>query len=270
VSRSILVPLDGSVQARSALPIARTLARLSGATVHLLHVSEPALRPADAVHRLAVTGEAGVMETCAGSPAAAILAAVRRWHAETVVMSTHAGHPRRGRGLGSVAEAVLAGAGVPVVFVRPERGEQAWDPHALLLPLDGSPTSAGAMGHAIALAASFGGRIELLHVTGPQQTREPEAGAFGAPYYADQPQHEWPAWSGEFVARARCGCGHDQCPIHLHVAHGQPGPETVRFASEHAVDMIVVSWRGRFEADRAATVRAVLEGAPCPVVVIKV
>ena len=42
--RSILVPLDGSGPSEHALPIAATIARASGATLHLTHVHVPAAK----------------------------------------------------------------------------------------------------------------------------------------------------------------------------------------------------------------------------------
>ena len=42
--RSILAPLDGSVLSEHALPAAATVARASGATLHLTHVHVPAAK----------------------------------------------------------------------------------------------------------------------------------------------------------------------------------------------------------------------------------
>ncbi|MFN7147831.1 MAG: universal stress protein, partial [Myxococcota bacterium] len=72
----VLVPLDGSTAARSALPVAHTLARHLGASVHLVHVSDPAL-PAAEIDRRFDAGRVEVVHAASGDPAAAILAAAR-------------------------------------------------------------------------------------------------------------------------------------------------------------------------------------------------
>jgi nucleotide-binding universal stress UspA family protein len=267
----VILPLDGSVEARAALPVARTLARMEGATLHVLHVSELPLDAPDADQRLRVSGEGDtiIVDTSAGDPAAAILAATRRWDPSVVVLSTHCGHPRPGSGLGSVAEAVLLAAGVPIVFVHPRRGEVLWEPKLLLLPLDGTPTSAHAVTHAARLAGESGARVSLLHVTAAGPCHTQEAGTLTTPLYADQPQHEWPAWRDEFLARAVC---HTHVPdgLNLKVAQGSPGAETLRVAARDQADLIVLAWHGVLDETHGATLRTVLSAATCPVMVVRV
>lgn len=268
----VIVPLDGSQDARAALPVARALARMEGATLHVLHVSTSRLAPPDADHRLRVGGEGDslVVDTFCGDPATAILEASKRWESTMLVLSSHCGHPRPGSGLGSVAEAVLLAASVPVVFVNPSRGETAWEPRMLLLPLDGTPTSAQTVAHGSRLACESGARLSLLHVAAPGPPAG-EPGTITPPLYADQPQHEWPAWRDEFLARAVCHCQH-ALPggLHLSVANGVPGVETVRVATADHADLIVLGWHGLLDETHGATLRTVLFGATCPVMVVRV
>ncbi len=266
----VVVPLDGSRESRAALPVGRTLARLTGATLHVVHVSPTALAAIDAEQRLAVCGEGDtvVVDTPTGDPAAAILASAHQWEPSFVVMSAHSGHPRASTGLGHVAEAVLRAAERPVVFVPPRRGEAAWEPTAVLLPLDGTPASASAMPHATRIAHASGADLVLLHVAAAGLPPEREAGTIRPPRYADQPQHEWPAWSDEFISRAACHCG-DKDQMRLYVAKGAPGPETLRVASEENADLIVIAWHGVLNDTHAATLRSVLTGASCPVMIVR-
>ncbi len=134
----ILVPLDGSPAAEAALPVAVELARASDASLLVLRVAslrfdqEPG--PVDA--RLAPIHEAetylqtvrervgslgGRVATVIwqGSPAAAIVKAVRAYQADMVVMTTHGRTGLEREMFGSVAEAVLRGVTVPVLVVRP-------------------------------------------------------------------------------------------------------------------------------------------------------
>jgi nucleotide-binding universal stress UspA family protein len=136
--RTILVPLDGSILAESALPEAAELARQRGARLLLVRAAEAhvpvAVDPtesqvrvvqeaetylASVKARLAATGITDV-ETSVwyGPPAYAIVEAARLRHADLIVMTTHG---RSGLGrliLGSVAESVLRGTTTPILLLR--------------------------------------------------------------------------------------------------------------------------------------------------------
>ena len=134
----ILIPLDGSALAESALGKATELAGDGGATLMLLRAAEarslPGVDPTEAqveVVREAEEYLAGVtarlstqgiksVETSVwyGSAASAIVEAARLRKADMIVMSTHG---RSGLGrliLGSVAESVLRGTTTPILLLR--------------------------------------------------------------------------------------------------------------------------------------------------------
>jgi nucleotide-binding universal stress UspA family protein len=133
----ILVPLDGSHLAELALPRATDLARPAGATVVLLRAAaahtingDPAEAQILAVReaeeylgrvaaRLRAEGFEKVETSVWYGPAApAIVDAARLRRADLIVMSSHG---RSGLGrliLGSVAESVLRGTGVPILLLR--------------------------------------------------------------------------------------------------------------------------------------------------------
>jgi nucleotide-binding universal stress UspA family protein len=139
----ILVPLDGSETAEAVLPAAQALAGPLGAELVVLRVVEP-LTAVEAVatagvvapdtlflreleakeylgrvrERLARAGLRVRAELRRGQAAPEILAAVADTQADLVAMSSH-GRSGLGRLLfGSVAQAVLARATVPVLVVR--------------------------------------------------------------------------------------------------------------------------------------------------------
>ena len=58
--------------------------------------------------------------------------------------------------------------------------------------------------------------------------------------------------------------------VRLLMGHGEPAEETIRVANEESVDLIVLAWKGRWEAPHASTVKAVLRDAPCPILVTRV
>jgi nucleotide-binding universal stress UspA family protein len=137
--KTILVPLDGSILAESAVAPAVDLAREHGAKLVLLRAAEAhslpmadpteaqvqAVRAAeeyltDARRRVTQAGVAAVdTSVWYGAPAEAIVEAARYRGADLIVMSSHG---RSGLGrlvLGSVAESVQRATRVPILLIRP-------------------------------------------------------------------------------------------------------------------------------------------------------
>jgi nucleotide-binding universal stress UspA family protein len=138
--KRIMVPLDGSPLAESALPEAFDLAR-EGATLVLMRAAEAARLPsadpieaqvrivdeaevylADVAERARAAGAQGAETTVwYGAPAESIIEAADARGVDLIVMSSHG---RSGLGrivLGSVAETVLRGTTIPILLVRDRR-----------------------------------------------------------------------------------------------------------------------------------------------------
>jgi nucleotide-binding universal stress UspA family protein len=185
--RNILVPLDGSLLAERALPYAEHLAQASGARLllvraalaHGLYGRGPLQSEAQAVREAqrylketaARLSKPGVVETAMfyGDAAEAILEEIRLRKIDLVVMATH-GRSGIGRWLfGSVAQQVLSHIEVPLLLV-PLACEADWPaapPARVLVPLDGSPLAAEALGPACELAAGLGAELFLLRAVDP-------------------------------------------------------------------------------------------------------
>jgi nucleotide-binding universal stress UspA family protein len=152
---TILVPLDGSTLAESALAKATELCQSTGARLWLIRAAEahrlPGGDPTEAqvevvaeaekylgqvAERLRAQGM-GKVETSVwyGPPAHAIVEGARLYRADLIVMTTHG---RSGLGrliLGSVAESVLRGTTTPILLLRAAG--------APLAPLTGAGEPAG-------------------------------------------------------------------------------------------------------------------------------
>lgn len=270
---AILLPLDGRAHALSALPVASALAKTLGATLHVLHVGERATAPQEMLEALGVAVEelrGSVFDQPTGRAGEAILRSAEEQLGPLIVMCTHTGMDKPRGALGHVAEEVLREAPCPVILVQPERGRQSWSLRRILLPQDGTPATSAAMDPAGDLAHRTGAEVLVLHVATPRAGRPAEPGTLTVPCYLDQPQHEWPAWATEFIHRMT-GLGHPPADVRfrLSVATGEPGREIVRFAREHEADLIVLAWHCRWEPERAATMKAVIRRATCPVLIIR-
>ena len=175
--------------------------------------------------------------------------------------------PREGLVLGPIADSVLTEAVGPVVLVRPERGDVAWSLQRLLLAHDGTPTATAALRPATLLGTRAGARVWAVHVGQARAAPPCEPGSFPAPRYVDQQQHEWPAWTREFASSFATGCAPGLAQPELTLEAGEPASNIVRFAAEHAVDLVALAWRGSLDAERALALKAVLRDASCPTMI---
>lgn len=211
--KRILVPLDGSLRAERALPVAARIARASQGTVVMLRVVSlpmqygPPSAPATYTSELLDTEEMGARDyltsvaqsdTLAGvpteiqvetaSPALAILNAATTRHADLIVISSHGRTGLARWVLGSVAQHVVRHSAVPVLVLR-EHGPSPVEPHPdkehlfrVLVPLDGSPLAEATLEPAVELATALttpgAGALHLVLVLLPYEadtTNMPEA-----------------------------------------------------------------------------------------------
>jgi nucleotide-binding universal stress UspA family protein len=273
----VLVALDGSPAAATALPIARTVAAQLGADVEALYVApEEAPDPAlwRRLRRPLEPHEVIQIRSRAGDPAAGILEVATLPGLALLVLTTHGRRVERGRALAHVAEAVAAGTDRPVLLVRPEAAGEVeaggWSLRKVLIPVDGTPTTAALLRPATELAGRLGLTIDLLYVAGPDQPAPDEPGSIVAPCYVDQAHHEWPHWAGEVIDRlctglAECPAG---VPVRMFLTRGDVGEEIGRFAVERGEDLIVLARRSKLEPGRGHVLRYLLDSTPCPVLLV--
>lgn len=271
-SKTVLVPLDGSTHATAAIPVARGFAELLHATIAVLHVSDDALVSATLVERMKLSSEdvqGLLVEQRPGVAATVIAQEAAERHAAMIVMCPQIRTDLPARALGSVAAAVLRIAPCPVVLVPPARGRRKrWTLHRMLVPHDGTPTSAATMGPATDFAALAAAELVVLHVATAGTERPREPGTLVSPRYVDQPQHEWSAWAKEFLDRLRAvGGARGGIDVRLAVAQGDAGSAIIDFARQS--DLVVLGWRGVLEPDRARTMRRVIRDTTCPVIVFR-
>jgi nucleotide-binding universal stress UspA family protein len=187
MSNSILVPLDGSSLAQRALPHALALARASARGLVLVRVlsprpprGEPLVQEHEAsadLHAVAeplraegLAVQTVVTSTLQGGDVAHALLQVGESHGcGLVVMSTH-GRSGIGRWLyGSVADAVLRHASVPIVLV-PATSDQEWAQNEtvrVLVPFDSSTLAESALEPMLASIKDIVGEVLLLQVVVP-------------------------------------------------------------------------------------------------------
>lgn len=209
--RTILVPLDGSRFAESALPVAARLARSARARLHLLLAHQPTaalvgmgeITAADPgidqllqaeervylssnVARLGQSGDGPVTTNQIDGPAGdGICIEAARIGADLIVMATH-GRSALGRlWLGSVSNHVIRHSGVPVLLIHPNRVEKVLERESgegILVALDLSPFSETVLEPVAHLAGLLQAHITLLHVVEPNY----HSGETATPYPLEQ------------------------------------------------------------------------------------
>ena len=294
----ILFPTDFSACAESALAHAAGLAQRTGAELHVLHVAEPAMDPAEWVEGLGVTLDDVAADLDVPLPtfpnagwepgdlvpltsaveyaekvAPAILRYAERHDVDLVVMGTHGRRGLRRMLVGSVAEEVVRLAPCPVLTVGGrEAGEASGIVRRVVAPLDLSDPAALAPRHAAALADAYGADLDLLHVVDAATVPTGGAPVLG-PVRVSAAEVQIRArralerlaadLRAEFPAVGAVG---------VHVRLGSPAGDVVRFAEERGADLVVVGSHGRTGMERLlvwSVAERVVRSAPCPVLTVK-
>jgi len=138
----------------------------------------------------------------------------------------------------------------------------------ILMPIDFSRLSIHALDYAIALGASFGGRIHLVHVIDNHM----EAMGFYVPHISFEKLDEGMRESAkkmlnEFAAKhmgAFVNC-------EKRVLQGEPYVEILKYAEENNIDVIVVGTYGSGFIDKlffGSTTERLFKKSKCPVLVV--
>ncbi len=300
MTRTIVVPLDGSALAERALPYAVALSTARQCALTLLRVAlgnapmtldgsdweRDQLAAVDAAQAYLDDIKATLPPTLEiatavpyGPADRQILAALRRFQTDTVVMATHGRTGLAHLLHGSVAEAVLAGSHVPVVLVHAQPAAAqppSFDAAAprMLVPLDGSPLSQAAVPVALDYAANSPASelVLVCIVAEPDNVQRDQSGRVLA--YLDQQEEARTRGGREYLATF-ASMAHQVAPelkVSIDVSIGEPGQAIPRLAAEHRVDLIVMSTHARTGLDRArvgSIAGSVLRATDRPVLMVR-
>ncbi len=296
--RRLLVGLDGSPLAETILGAVAGLASRLHAEVTLLHVTPVPERPAvpdpeaaldrmlaeetrraqryleDVARRLAQNGLAVRTVVAAGEPAAEIVRHAEREQIDMIALATHGRTGVRRWLHGSVAEAVLLTAAVPLLLLRPPRegAPPAFALRRLVAPVDGSSTAEAALPVAEDLARRLGVPLVLLRVV------EPIDLAFGAdPYggaYVDQARilEELRKAAEGYLATLAARLRPRGIVVETLAAVGAAVDTILTAAQQHPASLLVLGTHGRtgWRAVALGSVaRRVVLAAEVPVLVVR-
>jgi nucleotide-binding universal stress UspA family protein len=288
--RSILVPLDGSLFAEHALPLAASIARRGSAMLHLVHVHGSAgahdidllPHPDDAEQRagelayldelaLRVSGDGSIPITTAllDAPVVHALHSYAATHAaDLMVMTTHGRGALSRLWVGSVADRLMRQSAAPVLLVHPRDtpAEAVVEPafKHILIPLDGSALAEQILPHALAVGGLMQADYTLLQVA---ELALASTELYGSEFDSSVQErvcgraHRYL----DNLAAPLCSEGFN---IRTEVAIGWPAQHILEYARDHGVDAIALATHGHGGLARlllGSVSDKVMRGATAPV-----
>lgn len=279
--KKILVPLDGSALADRILTHVRRILLREDAEVMLLTVLPPEAATEDdrtrawridevsahltaEVRKLVEAGARARYDLMTGDAAEQILAFAETWRPGLIAMSTHGrtGLARFRRG--SVAERVLRRSQHPVLLANPHalEGTEARF-RRILVPLDGTDTSAAILPLAEELAHRYESEVILLHAS--------------AAYTAFS---EYPGREVRPTAEELCDLMEpyrerfDKAGVRSRVSilYEEPAHAILHVAAADSVDLVAMTTHGRTGVARWAfgsVAEKVVRRCPCPVLAMR-
>jgi nucleotide-binding universal stress UspA family protein len=270
--QNVVLAVEDTPPSRTAIPVARAIAKLYDAALHVAYLGRESLDPREIVTRLRLEGRGSThvgLEGIHAETPRQVSQLARDLPQALIVMSTETGEPSPGSTrFRSAAESILSETPDRIMLLADDRGERPWSIRHILLAHDGTPACRLATCAAGDLAQHSGAQVTVLHVAARQQQRPQEPGSIPAPLYVDQPQHEWPAWAQEFMNRM-IAAGAPAASIHFRftVRGGQPGSEIAQAARDRDSDLVVMAWHGHWDRDSCAT-RVAIRTCRCPVLLL--
>ncbi len=284
----ILVPLDGSALAESALPPAMRLARALKRTLVLARVISPdtwafmgpnAMVPPETyqqmvdeedrtaseylqaiAERLQGQGVSIGIEVVRGEAATTLIDLCPRLRIGLVVMCTRGRTGMARMALGSVADQMVRRSHIPVLLLRPSTCEADAALERAVVPLDGSPTAEEALAQVGLLAGVILRRVTLFRVVDSSHVHE-------AGVAAVEEAERYLEGVRQNLAADLSGSG---CAIQTEVAQGEPTQQIIR-RSQRDCDLVILATRGRAGARRmmfGSTADRVLHDASVPLLLI--
>jgi len=268
--RHILIPLDGSVLAESALPVAEYLSRVVGARITLIHIIEKdAVASIHGERHLTRHEEAEVYldqirkhAFPAGSPVAlhvhesavkdvaqGIVEHQDELAPDLIVMCSHGRGGLRDLLFGSIAQQVITSGRVPVLLVRPQAAgsQKPFGCRSILAPTDGRPHHEAGLLIAARLAQATHARLNLVAVAPTLETLAGPQAVSGrlmpgaTRTMLEMVEDELRSYLGRMAKRFQAA----GVPVAALVGRGDPAALIARNAETTHADLIVFGTHGK-------------------------
>lgn len=276
----ILLATDFSEQARKALVEAVRLARRHSAQLHVLHVDVLASQGAGSFDAPAIPEYIRLMNSAAADPAddltyantvvkvlrdsseaPGILRYARELDIDLIVLGTHGRGPIAELLFGSVAQAVVRDAVMPVLVVGPGQVPVASPAPCILAPVDFTHPSRLALQAAARIAVERTARLIVLNVVDFGRVAHPEEMEIGERERRAREEIE------RFVGNAALPLAAETV-----VTIGPAADDIVRIAGQRQASLIVMAASSHSPLQRlliGSVCKSVIRATPCPVLVYR-
>ncbi|WP_277555358.1 universal stress protein [Halobaculum limi] len=285
----IVVGTDGSDPATEAVDTAIAVAAAVGARVHPCAVVDPfpmgqrvtdvernrqeaASFVEDAADRAREAGVEAVPEVRRGSPYKELVAHVAETDADLLVLGTHGRGGTRRVLLGSVAEAVIRTAEVPVLTVHGDDEIRDWGPDSdVLVATDGSDAALPAEQVSVDLTAALGGRLTAVSAVDESRALASIGAGTVSDGVAESVRTALTEGATAALDRVRERADERGVPLTTEILDGEAGRRIREHAATVDADLVVVGTHGRRGIRRimlGSVAERVVRSADRPVLVV--
>lgn len=293
----ILLPLDGSETAEAAIPYVRDLAARLDAEIYLIHICPLGHENLNRMHKIYLEHTSDYLrqkikdqwkvsdpkikaEAISGEqPAKAILDYIRQNDINLVAVTTSGASGIRAWAMGSVADKIVRGAGVPTLLIRVNGKQPTPEKTGLitkiLVPLDSSDASQIAIAPALDLAKKLKASITLFSMAETIYAQNLEGMANGMPMGGnwDQIDASTRKYLDEYLASIENQIINQGVEAsHVTTVGVDAASEILDLEKRLDVDLVVMATRGRSPVARWAfgsTAEKVLLEGELPLLVVK-
>ncbi|GAB2562811.1 universal stress protein [Gracilibacillus alcaliphilus] len=134
----------------------------------------------------------------------------------------------------------------------------------VLLAADGSDHSIRAASHAVQIAKIANGKIDIIFAIDDKTSKEEVLHNVDSHMIKQEREQK--------LAPVVDILEENQLAYQMHIIHGDPGPEIVRFANQHEYDIVIIGSRGlnQFQTMILGSVsHKVAKRVQCPVLIVK-
>ncbi|SHG83756.1 universal stress protein [Halobaculum gomorrense] len=285
----IVVATDGSDPAAAAVEAAIGLAAGTGARLHACtvvnpfptgqkltdlrdHREEAEERVKSIASRAEEAGVDAVATLREGVPADELLACVDEVGADVVVVGTHGRGGARRVLLGSVAEAIVRTADVPVLVVHGDGERREWGSESrLVVATDGSDAVVPAERIGVDLAATLGARLTAVSAIDEARTLANVGGGVLTNETIESVKRALSERAGDAVDRVLERAEDAGLDADAEMIAGEPSRAVCGYARDADADLVVVGTHGRTGVRRVvlgSVAERILRAADRPVLVV--
>lgn len=284
----ILVTLDGSRLAETALPYAEELAGALNSEVTLIGISKPAESQYLHMHQLYTekmaelvrshikegTGVKVKSVSLVGGPAQEIINYADESNISLIIITTHGRSGIMPWAMGSIANRILQRISMPLLLIRakvPSPKVKRGKFNKILVPLDGSEAGEAVLPYVRKLAEKLSSEVILLQIIAPGRHVH-TVGGLDYVLFADQHVESMKTQAEQYLEKVSRELTGTTATIRSEVRIGNAAPEIIKFADETNTSLVAISTHGSSGIRQwlfGSVTHKILQASDTPVLLVK-